>query len=282
MKYVLQSLLILCMLLVNLSSASQCDPLSSQHPFVPGEKLTFTLKWGKIPAGEAVLEVLPIESLDGEPVYHFVMTARTNSFVDVFYKVRDRIDGYASLDMTRSVLYKTKQHEGNHKRDIVVTFDWETQQAQYTDRGKTRDPITIAEGSFDPLSALYYTRLADIRLNEDITRPVTDGRKNTIGVVKVLKRETLEVSDVIYDTFLVEPDTKDLGGVFKKSDDAKIHLWLTADEHRIPVKIKSKVAVGSFVGELVDKTGLRLLVTQTEEPCVPLAGMALCPERAAE
>ncbi len=51
------------------------------------------------------------------------------------------------------------------------------QQAQYTDRGKTRDPITIAEGSFDPLSALYYTRLADIRLNEDITRPVTRCRK---------------------------------------------------------------------------------------------------------
>lgn len=253
MKYAWQALFILFMLFVGLISKSETTPLSltAQHPFTPGERLTFTLKWGKIPAGEAVLKVLPIETLKGEPVYHFVMTARTNSFVDVFYKVRDRIEGYASVDMTRSVLYKTKQREGDHRRDILVNFDWENQQAQYTDRGKTRDPITIVEGSLDPLSALYYTRITEMQVNEDITRPVTDGKKNTVGVVKVLKRETIEVSDVTYDTFLVEPDTKDIGGVFKKSDDAKIHLWLTADECRIPVKIKSKVAVGSFVGELV-------------------------------
>ena len=75
-------------------------------PFVPGEKLTFTLKWERIPAGEAVLEVLPIEKLHGKSVYHFVMTARTNSFVDIFFKVRDRIDVYTDLEVTRSVLYK--------------------------------------------------------------------------------------------------------------------------------------------------------------------------------
>jgi hypothetical protein len=28
-------------------------------------------------------------------------------------------------------------------------------------------------------------------------------------------------------------------------------LWITADKRRIPVKIKSKVIVGSFVGELI-------------------------------
>lgn len=258
----------LCLFIVSIvsfsASAAENNTLASRHPFVPGEKLTYTLKWGKIPAGEATLEVLPIEVLDGEPVYHFVMTARTNSFVDIFYKVRDHIEGFATLDLTRSVLYKTKQREGDHRRDIFVDFDWEKQQAQYTDRGKTKDPITIAEGSLDPLSALYYTRMAEMQVSQAITRPVTDGKKNTIGVVKVLKRETIEVSDVTYETFLVEPDTKDIGGVFKKSDDAKIHLWLTADERRLPVKIKSKVIVGSFVGELVEKEGTRLLVKQAE------------------
>jgi len=34
-------------------------------------------------------------------------------------------------------------------------------------------------------------------------------------------------------------------------------LWVTADKRRIPVKIKSKVVVGSFVGELVSATGLK-------------------------
>jgi hypothetical protein len=40
--------------------------------------------------------------------------------------------------------------------------------------------------------------------------------------------------------------------VFKKSKNAKIKLWVTADSRRIPIKIKSKVKIGSFTGELVD------------------------------
>ena len=42
-----------------------------------------------------------------------------------------------------------------------------------------------------------------------------------------------------------------IGGVFKKSKGAKLQIWVTSDERRIPVKIKSKVSVGSFVAELV-------------------------------
>ena len=49
----------------------------------------------------------------------------------------------------------------------------------------------------------------------------------------------------------MEPDLEHVGGVFKRSKDAKVQIWVTADERRIPVKIKSKVAVGSFVGELL-------------------------------
>ena len=74
-------------------------------PFSPGEKLTFELRWTVIPAGEAVLEVLPMETIDGTQVYHFAMSARSNSFVDNFYMVRDRIDAFAAMGMDRSVLY---------------------------------------------------------------------------------------------------------------------------------------------------------------------------------
>jgi len=53
----------------------------------------------------------------------------------------------------------------------------------------------------------------------------------------------------------LEPNLKDIGGVFEKSKDAKISIWVTADHRRIPVMIKSKVIVGSFVGELTDIVG---------------------------
>jgi len=72
----------------------------------------------------------------------------------------------------------------------------------------------------------------------------------------VVRRERLKLSSGTYDTYLLEPELKDIGGVFKKSKDAKLQVWITADERKIPVKVKSKVAFGSFVGELVSAEGI--------------------------
>ena len=245
---------------------AQLPPNDLELPFHPGEKLNFVLKWGKIPAGEATLEVKPMNTVNGELAYHFVMTAETNSFVDVFYKVRDKIEGFTALDMSRSLLYKKKQREGGYKRDVLVNFDWETQQAQYkrVDKDREEAPIEIPHGTFDPLSALYYTRFVDFEEGSTIERPVTDGSNTVVGVVKVIKKETLKIDGKRYETYKLQPSTEGIGGVFKESKDAKLFVWVTADEQRIPVKVKSKVVVGSFVGEL---TSMKL-----GDPAMTLSG----------
>jgi len=224
-------------------------------PFDPGEKLTFQVRWSFIPAGEAVLEILPIETIDGVKSYHFVMTAQTYPFIDIFYRVRDRVDAYTDIEMTHSLLYK-KQKAGKTKRNVVVNFDWEKQEAQYSNFGKKRKPISILAGSFDPLSVFYVFRLHDRKGNPEIKVPVTDGKKCVVGRAKIVKREKIKVASGTYDTFLVEPDLQHIGGVFEKSKHAKLKIWVTADKRRIPVKIKSKVIVGSFVAELILAEGI--------------------------
>ena len=41
----------------------------NDFPFHPGERLTFQVKWAFMPAGEAVLEVIPTESVNGLKSY---------------------------------------------------------------------------------------------------------------------------------------------------------------------------------------------------------------------
>jgi hypothetical protein len=221
-------------------------------PFYPGERLTFQVKWGFIPAGESVLEVLPIETVNGVESYHFAMTAKTYPFIDIFYKVRDRIDSYTNKEMTHSILYK-KQNTGKTKRDIIVTFDWEKQEAQYSNFGEKKEPISITDGSFDPLSVFYAFRLQDLTEKIELENPVTDGKKSIIGKARIVKKERIQVPGGSFDTYLVEPDLKDIGGVFRKSKNAKLEVWVTSDVRHIPVKIKSKVIVGSFVVELISE-----------------------------
>ncbi|MDY6955046.1 MAG: DUF3108 domain-containing protein, partial [Thermodesulfobacteriota bacterium] len=78
-----------------------------------------------------------------------------------------------------------------------------------------------------------------------------DGKKCVIGKARVIKRERIMTDAGEFDTFLVEPDLKHVGGIFRKSKNAKFHLWVTADTRRLVVKAKSRVTVGHFVAELV-------------------------------
>lgn len=254
---ILKGLTLIIAAIAILGSSPCVNASEKDFPFYPGEKLTFLLKWTIIPAGESVLEVLPMETINGVKAYHFLLTAKSNAFIDTFYKVRDKIDAYANTEMTHSMLYKKKQNEGSTHRDIVVNFDWQNNKAQYTNFTDKQPPIDIQSGSFDPLSAFYFVRLFDFQEKSKVERPVTDGKKCVIGKLSVIKRETLKLKSGTYDTYLIEPEIEHIGGVFEKSKDAKIQLWVTADKRRIPVKIKSKVAVGSFVGELVSATGLK-------------------------
>lgn len=228
--------------------------------FAPGERLTYRLRWTIVDAGEAVLTIHPMTTVDSESAYHFNLSVRSNAFIDAFYRVRDEIDAYADAALNRSVLYKKHQREGRTERDVTVGFDWTTRSARYTKVEKEGTEVKTTEllpGSFDPLSALFYVRSVPITgAGMLIERPITDGSKNVIGQVRVVKRETIVVQNKKYDTFLIEPDLKHVGGVFEKSPGAKIQIWVTADHRQIPVLLKSKVIVGSFVGELVDAAGI--------------------------
>jgi len=252
MKFFIAIITAAVLTLAGLSVAAE-----KQQPFYPGEKLVFDLKWTIIKAGEATLEVLPVETVNGVKAYHFVMTAKSLPFLDVFYKIRDQIDAYIDTEITHSILYKKKQHEGSTRRDEELIFDWEKKEVQYSNFGEKKDPLPLSPGAFDPLSAFYYTRFFDLEEGMVIERPVTDGKKCVIGKASVKKREQIKVSGKTYDAFLIEPELKHIGGVFEKSKDAKIKLWVSADHRRIPLRIESKVIVGSFVAELISAEGIK-------------------------
>jgi len=239
-------LILICFLILLSSEGAEAGSI----PFKPGEKLTFQVKWAFIPAGEGTIEIHPMETVNGARSYHFSFTARTYEFVDIFYKVRDRIDSYTDERMTRSLLYR-KHQSGKRKRTATVTFDWETNRAQYDETSWKHEPIPVLPDSFDPLSVFYAFRLFSLEEGLVMRLPVTDGKKSIVGSAKVLKRETIVVRGKSYDTFLVEPELEHLGGVFEKSKDAKLRIWVTADGTSTPVRIESEVVVGSFVAELV-------------------------------
>ena len=80
---------------------------------------------------------------------------------------------------------------------------------------------------------------------------VADRKRCLQAVSHVRGRQDIQSGGQTWDTWLVEPDLSQVKHVFEKNPNAQLQIWVTADERRIPVKLKSKVSVGSFSAELV-------------------------------
>ncbi len=222
-------------------------------PFQPGEKLTYKGRWGIIPAGELTLEVHPKQTVNGIEAYHFVMTTKTSALVDLIYKIRERQDSYVDIGMTHSIFYK-KKTESEHPRDENINFNWEKLEATYTNFGETRPPIHILPGTFDPLGLFYALRFQNLKENSEIYVPLTDGNLNIEVRAIVGKKDIIEIEGKTYDAIEITPNMKmldKLEKVVKKSDNPRLKVWVTADEKKIPIKIRSKVGIISFDFDIV-------------------------------
>ena len=181
------------------------------------------------------------------------MTMTTNSRVEMFYKLRERQDSFTDIPLTRTLQYR-KKSAGNHPRDVVVTYDWNNRTATYASFGNAEKPVEILPGSFDPLALFFVIRTHRLNPGEVIEIPITDGKKCIAVRATVAGRETLTIDGKVYDTYLVIPDMERLQGVVSQKGEPSLKIWFSADEEQVPVRIQSKVAVGSFVLELVSAT----------------------------
>ena len=222
-------------------------------PFQPGQKFIYRASWGVVTAGDAVIEVLPYKTYKGFRTYHFMMETRTNAALDLIYKIRERQDSYPDVQMSRT-LYYSKKATGEHPRDVVVTFDWEKMTATYTSFGQAEKPVSIRTGTFDPLSLFFVVRLHTLKEGNVLEIPVTDGKKMIATKARVDRREKLVIDGKTYDTYLIIPEMERLDKVFGKEREPDMKLWYTADEKKLPVKIQTKMGVGSFVFELISAT----------------------------
>ncbi|HAR34247.1 MAG TPA: DUF3108 domain-containing protein [Desulfobacter sp.] len=230
--------------------ASDKEASENQLPFSPGEQLVYQIRWDTIDAGVASFNVQPVIKVGERPCRHFSLKVETSPLVDVLYQIRDQLDSYTDLDLNRSVCY-SKKETGSEQRDILVQFDWEQGVARYSNFNAPREPITIPSGTFDPLAAFYKIRGMDLGNKKEIKFPITDGKKCFMGRATVVGQETITCFNTTYDTYVIEPEVIHFGGVFEKSDKPMLRFWITRDERRLPVRIQSKVIVGSIIGELV-------------------------------
>lgn len=219
--------------------------------FKEGEKLTFDIKYGFVTAGIAVMQVQKIKRISGRNAFYITFEVNSVPSFDWIYKVRDRYETY--LDVEGLFPWRFEQHirEGSFSRDFSAFFDHRKGIAK-TSKGQFEVPLYVN----DILSAFYIARTFNYsEMKVDDIIPMKNFYKDKVYDlnVKYLGKDRITVDAGTFDCIVVEPLVQE-GGLFKS--EGSIVIWLTDDDLKIPVKVKTKVVVGSIDAELTKYEGL--------------------------
>lgn len=222
--------------------------------FASGESILYAIKYGPVTAGTATLEVVEETDVNGRAAYRVVSLARTNAAMDAVYKVRDRTESWIDRESLCSLRFHQNLREGFYKRRVETEYDHPAGRFLYRKWRKGRE--TEYDGPSVPfvqdvLSSLYYLRTLPLEVGASHVLPTNSGRGHGVLRVDVLARETVEVPFGRFVCFKVEPRVEG-DGLFRAS--GKLEVWLTDDARRVPVLLRSRVAVGAFDAELTDYT----------------------------
>lgn len=214
--------------------------------FKPGESLDFAISYGPVPAGSMELRVVELTALGDRPAYHFASEVESNRAVSYVYQIESKEEAWFDADRLHSLKYRRDSVEKGKPRDREYTFD-QARQVRVAADGEVKP---TSPNAVDQLSMIYYLRLLPYDQGSRFTlRNQADPDDNPL-TVRVLKRERIKVPAGTFDAWVVELGLQTDSGVFKKGGDNR--LWLTTDARHLPVKISSKIGLGTFEAELVD------------------------------
>ncbi len=228
---------------------------AQDHAFQPGEKVTYNVAYHVVGiyvnAGTASFTTTK-ESLDNADVYHVVGKGSTNSKYDWIFKVRDRYETFVDADGLQPVKFIRSVSEGKYKKYEEVTFDQRTRIAT-TKKGAVKVPDNIQ----DVISSVYYARninYSNLKHGDVVPFSMLLGNNIYNMHIRYMGKEKVktkygEVMAVKLHPLLIK------GNAFKGGEDMEV--WVTDDNNHIPVKIESKLSVGSIKVDLSEYENLR-------------------------
>lgn len=242
------------------------DRIVPNNAFQVGEKLTFIVRYGVVKAGEATMTVEEIVPIGDRSAYKIISTAKSSKTFDLIFKVRDRVESWVDTQGIFSWKFNKMLREGSYKFDLLVDYEQymgiaNVQSIRYHDHEplevKKREQFTmnIPPYVLDILASFYYVRTQDMQVGMPFYLTNHDNKKVYDLKVIVQKKEIIEVRAGKFRCIIVQPVL--MGeAIFKQK--GELWVWLSDDQYKIPIQMKSAVFVGSITTELTKIEGVPL------------------------
>ena len=214
------------------------------YPFTVGEKLSYTAKLGMLTLGSGSLEVASVDTVRGVESFRlrFRLQGKT-----MFYSLDDVLESWiGTSDLTsRRFVQDFMENDKATKRHYEIFPD----SGFYRERGRDATRETPAE-PLDDAAFFYFVRTTPLQVGKKYSYDRYFRKDKNPVTIEVLKREKMELPDGSRVQCLVLHPIIDTKGLFSKRSETRI--WLTDDDRRLPVQIRTKFPFGTITLRLKD------------------------------
>ncbi len=217
---------------------------ASNPRFSVGERFEYSAKFGILSVGSASIEVASIDTVRGKSAYHFRFTLDGSV---PFFKIKSLLESWTSEEDFHSLRFRRESKENSRQ---YLRF-WEILSDSGYYRQVEPEPLAASPTPADPLddaSFLYFVRTTPLEVGKTYKFDRYFRSDRNPIVIKVLKRETLELPDGNKVSCLVLNPVIGESGLFAARAEAR--LWISEDAQRIPVQIRSRYSFGTITLKL--------------------------------
>ena len=245
-----QSFHLICLILAGLMpfhvSLAETENVSL---FQKNSHFDYDIYWSFLKIGSAQLSFHDIEiPKSTDKKYEVRFSVKSNELVSAIYPIESHIVSslIISNDQIKPSIYTKNSNEGGKQSDSIVRFNYQLNQITEEKDETLLQPIEITKDLQDPLSLIVAICQNDFQIDPIFHQDVSDGGQIISIRSSYLQSETIKTQLGEFRTEVIDIDPQGLRGVFKKSPDANVVLYLSEHSPAIPLKLKSKVRVGSF------------------------------------
>ena len=206
-------------------------------PFGVGERLEYDVRFGKLHVGNGSMEVADVQDVRGRSTWHTIFQVRGGTF---FYRVNDQYESWIDRHTGNSLRFKQDLNEG--RRDVERAFEIFPERSVFQVGGEDTTQASV-KNPLDDGSFLYFLRTIPLAVGETYVFERYFRPDRNPVTIKVLRKEHIEVEAGEFDAIVVQPVIKTTG-IFSENGHAEI--WLSDDENRIMLQMKSGLSFGSL------------------------------------
>lgn len=213
------------------------------------EIMKFRVSWsGGVKIGELYMEIRKSSEAAGHYTIHSRVT--DSGIFHFFYPVNDTFTTLVNGESCYPVRYDVEQREGRSYHAIRLTeYDQVNGLVHYRKNDQPMDQFQVAGKVHNEFSSFYFTRMLMLDPGKPVIVPTFADKERHDVVVQTGEHTRLSKTAVGDVNVIPVTPVMDFKGLYEKSGDTVI--FLTDDICRIPVRIVSKVLVGSITADLV-------------------------------